>query len=230
MHATLSFNGLLAGYPPLFDDLKVPDSVSKEAVCNQLLFDTLELEVLYTDGPTMQRALGVFSKTMLPSWTRYAKALGLDYDVLASDDRTRTVEHKGTNSGTNSSKNVVAGKTTRTPNLTTIGQNNGSDNTTRDVTGFDSGAFVPAEKSTTTLGTGNKITSTGTDTTTDDQTTTNNGTTEAKDSYKDTVTEKGRAGKDPQDLIAKELTLAAKKNAVNKIVADIQANFCLLVY
>lgn len=229
MHATLSFNGLLAGYPPLFDDLKVPDSVSKEAVCNQLLFDTLELEVLYTDGPTMQRALGVFSKTMLPSWTRYAKALGLDYDMLASDDRTRTVEHKGTNSGTNSSKNVVAGKTTRTPNLTTIGQNNGSDNTTRDVTGFDSGAFVPAEKSTTTLGTGNKITSTGTDTTTDDQTTTNNGTTEAEDSYKDTVTEKGRAGKDPQDLIAKELALAAK-NAVNKIVADIQANFCLLVY
>ena len=229
MHATLSFNGLLAGYPPLFDDLKVPDSVSKEAVCNQLLFDTLELEVLYTDGPTMQRALGVFSKTMLPSWTRYAKALGLDYDVLASDDRTRTVEHKGTNSGTNSSKNVVAGKTTRTPNLTTIGQNNGSDNTTRDVTGFDSGAFVPAEKSTTTLGTGNKITSTGTDTTTDDQTTTNNGATEAEDSYKDTVTEKGRAGKDPQDLIAKELALAAK-NAVNKIVADIQANFCLLVY
>ena len=229
MHATLSFNGLLAGYPPLFDDLKVPDSVSKEAVCNQLLFDTLELEVLYADGPTMQRALGVFSKTMLPSWTRYAAALGLDYDVLASDDRTRTVEHKGTNSGTNNSKNVVEGKTTRTPDLTTIGQNNGSDNTIRDVTGFDSGAFVPAEKSTTTLGTGNKITSTGTDTTTDDQTTTNTSTTEAEDGYKDTVTEKGRAGRDPQDLIAKELALAAK-NAVNKIVADIQANFCLLVY
>lgn len=229
MHATLSFNGLLAGYPPLFDNLKVPDSVSKETVCNQLLFDTLELEVLYTDGPTMQRALGVFSETMLPSWTRYAKALGLNYDVLASDDRARTVEHKGTNSGTNSSKNVVAGITTRTPDLTTIGQNNGSDNTTRDVTGFDSGALVPAEKNTTTLGTGNKITSTGTDTTTDDQTTTNDGTTKAQDMYKDTVTEKGRAGKDPQDLIAKELALAAK-NAVNKIVADIQANFCLLVY
>jgi hypothetical protein len=229
MHATLSFNGLLAGYPTLFDNLQVPDSVSKDAVCNQLLFDTLELEVLYADGPTMQRALGVFSETMLPSWTRYAAALGLDYDVLASDDRTRTTDHHGTNTGTNNSKNVVAGKTTRTPDLTTIGQNNGSDNTTRDVTGFDSGAFVPAEKSTTTLGTGNKITSTGTDTTTDDQTTTNNGTTEAEDSYKDTVTEKGRAGKDPQDLIAKELTLAAK-NAVNKIVADIQANFCLLVY
>lgn len=229
MHATLSFNGLLVGYPTLFDDLQVPDSVSKNAVCNQLLFDTLELEVLYTDGPTMQRALGVFSETMLPSWNRYAKALGLDYDVLASDDRTRTTDHHGTSGSTNTGKNVLAGKTTRTPDLTTIGQNNGSDNTTRDVTGFDSGTMVPAEKSTTTLGTGNKITSTGTDTTTDDQTTTNDGTTKAQDEYKDTVTEKGRAGRDPQDLIAKELALAAK-NAVNKIVADIQANFCLLVY
>ena len=213
MHATLSFNGLLAGYPTLFDDLQVPDSVSKDAVCNQLLFDTLELEVLYADGPTMQRALGVFSETMLPSWTRYAAALGLDYDVLASDDRTRTTDHHGTSGSTNTGKNVVAGKTTRTPDLTTIGQNNGSDNTTRDVTGFDSGTMVPAEKSTTTLGTGNKITSTGTDTTTDDQTTTNDGTTKAQDEYKDTMTERGRAGKDPQDLIAKELALAAK-NAV----------------
>lgn len=229
MHATLSFNGLLAGYPTLFDSLQVPASVSKEAVCNQLLFDTLELEVLYADGPTMQRALGVFSETMLPSWTRYAAALGLDYDVLASDDRTRTTDHHGTNSGTNSSMNLVTGTTKRTPDLTTTGKNNGSDSTTRDVTGFDSGTMVPAEKSTTTLGTGNTITSTGTDTTTDDQTTTNTSTTEAEDGYKDTVTEKGRAGRDPQDLIAKELAMA-KDNAVHKIVTDIKANFCLLVY
>ena len=229
MHATLSFNGLLAGYPALFDDLKVPESVSKDAVCNQLLFDTLELEALYADGPAMQRALGVFSETMLPSWTRYAAALGLDYDVLASDDRTRTTDHHGTNSGTNSSMNLVTGTTKRTPDLTTTGRNNGSDSTTRDVTGFDSGTMVPAEKSTTTLGTGNTITSTGTDTTTDDQTTTNTSTTEAQDGYKDTVTEKGRAGRDPQDLIAKELALA-KENAVHKIVTDIKANFCLLVY
>lgn len=229
MHATLSFNGLLAGYPELFDDLQVPDTVSKEAVCNQLLFDTLELEVLYADGPTMQRALGVLSETMLPSWTRYAAALGLDYDVLASDDRTRTTDHHGTNSGTNSSMNLVTGTTKRTPDLTTTGKNNGSDSTTRDVTGFDSGTMVPAEKSTTTLGTGNTITSTGTDTTTDDQTITNTSTTEAEDGYKDTLTEKGRAGRDPQDLIAKELALA-KDNAVHKIVTDIKANFCLLVY
>lgn len=229
MHATLSFNGLLAGYPELFNDLKVPDSVSKETVCNQLLFDTLELEVLYADGPTMRRALGVYSETMLPSWTRYAEALGLKYDALASDDRTRTADHAGTSGGTINRTNGVKGTTTRAPNLTTTGQNNGSDSTTRDVTGFDSGTLQTAERSTTALGTGNTITSSGTDTTTTDQTTTDNNTSESHDGYNDTVTEKGRAGRDPQDLITKELTLAME-NAVHKIVTDIRANFCLLVY
>lgn len=229
MHATLSFNGLLVRYPNLFDDLKVPDNVSKDAVCNQLLFDTLELEVLYADGPTMRRALGVYSETMLPSWTRYAEALGLKYDVLAPDDRTRTTDHAGTSGGTINRTNGVKGTTTRVPNLTTTGQNTGSDSTTRDVTGFDSGTLQTAEQSTTALGTGNTITSSGTDTTTTDQTTTDNNTSELHDGYNDTVTEKGRAGRDPQDLIAKELILAME-NAVHKIVTDIRANFCLLVY
>lgn len=229
MHATLSFNGLLARYPKLFDDLKVPDSVSKETVCNQLLFDTLELEVLYADGPTMRRALGVYSETMLPSWTRYAEALGLEYDALASDDRIRTTDHAGTSGGTISRTNGVKGTTTRAPNLTTTGQNTGRDITTRDVTGFDSGTLQTAEKSTTALGTGNTITSSGTDTTTTNQTTADISASELHDGYKDTVTDNGRAGRDPQDLIAKELTLAMN-NAVHKIVTDIRANFCLLVY
>lgn len=229
MHATLSFNGLLAGYPELFDDLKVPNNVSKETVCNQLLFDTLELEVLYADGPTMRRALGVYSETMLPSWTRYAVALGLNYDALASDDRTRTTDHAGTSGGTVNRTNGVKGTTIRAPNLTTIGQNNGSDSTTRDVTGFDSGTLQTAERSTTALGTGNTITSSGTDTTTIEQTTTDDSTSELHDGYNDTVTEKGRAGRDPQDLISKEITLAME-NAAHKIVTDIRANFCLLVY
>lgn len=229
MNATLSFNGLLTAYPKLFDDLKVPDSVSKETVCNQLLFDTLELEVLYADGPTMRRALSVYSETMLPSWTRYAAALGLEYDALASDNRTRTTDHAGTSGGTINRTNGVKGTSTRAPNLTTTGQNTGSDSTTRDVAGFDSGTLQTSEKSTTALGTGNTITSSGTDTTTTDQTITDNNTSELHDGYNDTVTEKGRAGRDPQDLIAKELTLAME-NAVHKIVTDIRANFCLLVY
>ena len=205
MHATLSFNGLLEGYPELFDDLKVPDSVSKETVCNQLLLDTMELEVLYADGPAMRRALGVFSETMLPSWTRYAKVLGLDYNPLNTDEHDRTLKHSGNDSST------------RTPNLTTTGQNNGSDSTTREVAGFDSAQLQTAEKNTTQLGTGNTITSTGTDTT--------RGTAE----YTDIESYQGRTGKAAQSLVLSEIDVSYE-NAVARIVEDIKQKFCLLVY
>lgn len=205
MHATLSFDGLLIGYPSLFDGLQVPDGVNKETVIENLLLRTMELEVMISSGPVMARALTVYSTMMLPSWTRYAKALGLEYNPLDTDERTRTLEHSGEDSST------------RSPNLTTTGQNNGSDSTTREVVGFDSAQLQMAEKNTTQLGTGNTITSTGTD------------KTEGTNKYTDTETYQGRAGKSAQSLVSAEIALASE-NVVAKIVDDIKHEFCLLVY
>lgn len=205
MHATLSFDGLLIGYPSLFDGLQVPDGVDKETVIENLLLSTMELEVMTSSGPVMARALAAYSAVMLPSWTRYAKALGLEYNPLDTDERTRTLEHSGEDSNT------------RSPNLTTTGQNNGSDSTTREVVGFDSAQLQMAEKNTTQLGTGNTITSTGTD------------KTEGTNQYTDTETYQGRAGKSAQSLVAAEIALTSE-NVVAKIVDDIKQEFCLLVY
>lgn len=205
MHATLSFDGLLIGYPALFDGLQVPEGVDKETVIENLLISTMELEVMISSGPVMARALGVYSETMLPSWTRYAKALGLDYNPLNTDEHERTLNHTGDNSST------------RTPNLTTTGQNNGSDTTTRDVTGFDSAQLQTAEKNTTQLGTGNTITSSGTD------------TTKGTAKYQDKEDSRGRTGKSAQSLVLSEIAVASE-NVVAKIVEDIKQKFCLLVY
>lgn len=205
MHATLSFDGLLIGYPSLFDGLQVPEGVDKETVVENLLYSTMELEVMISSGPVMARALTAYSTMMLPSWTRYAKALGLEYNPLDTDERTRKLEHAGEDSNT------------RSPNLTTTGQNNGSDSTTREVVGFDSAQLQTAEKNTTQLGTGNTITSTGTD------------KTEGTNKYTDTETYQGRAGKSAQSLVSAEIALASE-NIVAKIVDDIMHKFCLLVY
>lgn len=205
MHSTLSFDGLLIGYPSLFDGLQVPDGVNKEVVVENLLISTMELEVMISSGPVMARALAAYSAVMLPSWTRYAKALGLEYNPLDTDKRTRILEHSGEDSNT------------RSPNLTTTGRNDGSDSTTREVVGFDSAQLQMAEKNTTQLGTGNTITSTGTD------------TTEGTNKYTDTETYQGRAGKSAQSLVAAEIALASE-NVVAKIVDDIKQKFCLLVY
>lgn len=205
MHATLSFDGLLIGYPSLFDGMQVPKEVSKDTVIEYLLSETMELEVMISSGPVMARALATYSAAMLPSWTRYAKALGLKYNPLDTDERRRTLQHSGEDSNT------------RSPNLTTTGQNNGSDSTTREVVGFDSAQLQMAEKNTTQLGTGNTITSTGTD------------TTEGTSRYTDTETYQGRAGKSAQSLVSAEIALASE-NIVAKIVDDIKQKFCLLVY
>lgn len=205
MHATFSFDGLLIGYPSLFDGLQVPEGVDKEVVIENLLISTMELEVMISSGPVMARALAAYSAMMLPSWTRYAKALGLEYNPLDTDERTRTLEHSGEDSNT------------RSPNLTTTGQNNGSDSTTREVVGFDSAQLQMSEKNTTQLGTGNTITSTGTD------------KSEGTNKYTDTETFQGRAGKSAQSLVTAEIALASE-NAVAKIVDDIKQKFCLLVY
>ena len=205
MHATLSFDGLLIGYPSLFDGLQVPDGVNKEVVVENLLINTMELEVMISSGPVMARALAAYSSMMLPSWTRYAKALGLEYNPLDTDERTRILDHSGEDSNT------------RSPNLTTTGRYDGSDSTTREVVGFDSAQLQMAEKNTTQLGTGNTITSTGTD------------KTEGTNKYTDTETYQGRAGKSAQSLVAAEISLASE-NVIAKIVDDIKQKFCLLVY
>lgn len=237
MHASLSFNGLLIGYPSLFDGLQLPDIVKKDDVVNSLLFDTIELEVMISSGPVMARALSVYSAKMLPSWTRYAKALGLEYSVLDTDDYTRTLSHSGQDSRTTTKNShtdtTTNAESTRRPNLTTTGQNNGSDSTTREVAGFDSGQMQEAERTTTELGTGNTITSSGTDSTTNTGNTnvvnTGTDTNEGTDSYNDTETRQGRTGASPQSLVTAELEIA-ESNVVNKIVSDIKQQFCLLVY
>ena len=205
MYATLSLNGMLNVYPELFSGLQVPASVNKDTVVNALLLDTMELEVLLPNPEIMRQALSIYSAQMLPSWTRYAMALGLEYKPLDTDNHTRELQHQGKD------------HSTRTPNLTTTGQNSGSDSTTREVTGFDSGALQTAEKNTTSLGTGNTVTSSGTD------------STEASNSYTDTETLTGRAGKSAQELVREEISLA-QENVITKIVDDIKRQFCLLVY
>lgn len=99
--------------------------------------------------------------------------------------------------------------TKTTSNANTTGQNTGSDSTTRQVTAFDSNALQTAEKTTTDLGSGNTASTTG------------NATS--------TRSRSGRAGKDPQDLVQKEIALAAE-NLIDRIVTDIKQQFCLLVY
>lgn len=205
MNATLSLAGMMSRYPTLFDDIVLPDQADRDTVINRLLLDTIELEVMISSGPIMQEALGVYSKSRLPSWNKYAEALGLDYDPFVTDEMSEVETG-------NTAKNTITESSANT-----TGQNTGSDSTTREVTGFDSNQLQTAEKSTTQLGTGNTASTSG------KANMSENGNNALQ------RTRSGRAGKDPQDLVQKELALASE-NLTERIVSDIKQQFCLLVY
>lgn len=205
MDWTLSFLGLYNYDSSVFDDLCVPTGVNKETVVNNLMLSTNTLSVVYPNPDTLKAALGMFSEMMMTTWQRAYDALQIQYealynmDIAESETRTPDLKH------------------TRTPNLTSSGQNGGTDSTTMQVAAFNGNQLADREKTSTTLGTTNTVTTSGTETTTD----TGTDTTER--------TRTGYQGRDPQQSIQAEIDLA-RNNIVKMIVQDIKCNFCVMVY
>ena len=205
MDWSLSFLGLYNYDSSVFDELNVPNGVNKTTVVNNLLLSTNTLSVVYPNPDALKTALGMFSEMMLPSWQRAYDALQTQYealynmDIAESETRTPELTH------------------TRTPNLTSRGQNGGTDSTTTQVAAFNGNQLADREKTSTTLGTTNTVTTSGTETTTD----TGTDTTER--------TRAGYQGREPQAAIQAEIELA-RNNIVKMIVQDIKCNFCVMVY
>ena len=205
MDWSLSFLGLYNYDSSVFDELAVPGGVSKEAVVNNLMLSTNTLSVVYPNPDALKAALGMFSEMMMPSWQRAYDALQIQYealynmDIAESETRTPDLTH------------------TRTPELTSSGRNGGTDSTTTQVAAFNGNQLADREKTSTTLGTTNTVTTSGTETTTD----TGTDTTER--------TRTGYQGRDPQAAIQAEIDLASS-NIVKMIVQDIKCNFCVMVY
>lgn len=205
MDWSLSFLGLYNYDSTVFNELRVPTGVNKETVVNNLMLSTNTLSVVYPNPDTLKAALGMFSEMMMPTWQRAYDALQIQYealynmDIAESETRTPDLTH------------------TRTPNLTSSGQNGGTDSTTTQVAAFNGNQLADREKTSTTLGTTNTVTTSGTETTTD----TGTDTTER--------TRTGYQGRDPQQSIQAEIDLA-RNNIVKMIVQDIKCNFCVMVY
>lgn len=135
MRATISLAALYNWDQTIFDNLALPQNVSKEVVVYNTLYETQELECTIPDPDRLKEAIGNWSSTMLYSWTKLQATLNLDYDPIANYDRTETetISHEETGSDTSS----------------------GGDTTNGYTAGFnDAGTYanVPASKTVSTLG------------------------------------------------------------------------------
>lgn len=88
MSATMSLLGLYQKNNNLFLELELPEGIEKDTVVDNLLMETAELEVLFTNPLFMQAAIGTWSSKELPVWKKLYDTTLLKYNPIQNYDRT----------------------------------------------------------------------------------------------------------------------------------------------
>lgn len=199
MPATLSMQGLLLADPQLLDDMTFPAGLDPDTVKSAIVQACAPFEVLIPQPALCREWLKYFSLRRAPVWDKLYQTTVQEYDILSDSEYTDTDTGKD---------NV-----TRTPDITTEGQNGGSDTIEEQVSAFNSSDYANRQKQTTTLGTTNKAHTSG---------------TEKTDTTKNlTHTSSGRHTS-AADLMRKERD--AVFDVVEYIANDVKENFCIMVY
>lgn len=71
----------------LFDNLRVPEGLTKETLTNNILMRGGEFEVMYGDPEFMRFAIGAWSDKWMPTMQRWVDALAIEYHPLENYDR-----------------------------------------------------------------------------------------------------------------------------------------------
>lgn len=103
----LSLYGLYQWDNTLFDNVVLPDQIDRDDFIFELLAQTAELEVCYSDPEFMKEALGRWSSIRLYTWQRMAKTLYKDYDPyinMTRDEQRSIVQQRDLQ---NTAKNSV---------------------------------------------------------------------------------------------------------------------------
>lgn len=189
----------------LWDDFTWPQTFTdddKETFKVELLSETAELELGYTDSVVMQLMMKAWSRRRAPIWDHLIETTKYDYDPIKNWDRDEhTVDTETLN-------------TTKTTDMTN--QRDGDSTDTLDVAGFDSSTLVPREKS--TIDSSN--------------TTTDKGTIKDTGTVTHDITHKasGNVGTLTTQAMIKEEREIAEFDIISIMVSDFKERFCLLIY
>lgn len=96
---TLSLLGLYQYNYHLFDGLRLPKGVNKDTFVDNLLAETAEFEILYTDPEFMANMISVWSTKELPVWEKLEETLHYDYDPISNYDRHEESNNTGESLG-----------------------------------------------------------------------------------------------------------------------------------
>lgn len=222
MRATMD---LIAAYNydnTILDLLVLPEALDRATLIDNLLMETAEREIIYSNLGFLKQAIGSWSKKNLSVWEELYKTQHYEYNPIWNKDGTIVELETRDLAGSDH----TIDNTDRVDNLQDKETRDLKDETLESVYGFNSSSDAPA----------NKVESkyTGTDTNdhtgrqdidrTFDKATTDTGT------VKHERTEQGNIGlTSTQDLIRQQQELV-KFNLMDYIIDDFSKKFCLGVY
>ena len=238
MRATMD---LIAAYnydPTVLDLLQLPEGIDRGVLIDNLLMETAEREIIYTNLGFLKQAIGSWSKKNLSVWEELYKTQHYEYNPIWNKDgtilETETRNLAGSNYHTDNVDRVDNLQDKNTRNFEDKETRDLDDSSTNSVYGFNSSTEAPESKVVTDQNGTDTINHTGTDTfdhtgrqdvdRTYDEKTTDTGTISRA------RTEQGNIGlTSTQDLIRQQQELV-KFNLMDYIIKDFGDKFCLGIY
>ena len=204
--AWISFLGLYTWDDTLFENLALPEGFTaddKTILINNLLMETAELEVIYSDPDFMKNAIEAWSGKEVLNWERLYKLMLMEYNPIENYNRVEDSDNQNRGATTHSGKD--------------ISQGSASDTITNHITSFDSNDLQTHDRSQDISGTTDEIRHghVVTDTTgyhLHSQISGNIGVTTS------------------QQMAEQELDITPKLNIFDIIIKSFISRFCLLVY
>lgn len=216
MQATVSIQALLAYDPTLLDAMTFPQGMDIDAVKATIIQECAPFEITIPQPELCKQMLTFFSIRRKSAWTTMWESTQQKYNLL--DEMGMEISTVGNDTDTRTPDLVH----TRTPDLTTRGENGGSDRVEQQVSAFNSDSYEPRERQTTTLGSTNTVHSTGREETRD------TGTDRTDRTSKKSVKTTGR--RRPAGELLEAARKAAEFDAYTYIANDVKNNFCIRVY
>ena len=132
---TLSPLGLYRWDDTIFDLMQIPSALDKPTLIDNLLSETAELEVLYSNPVVFKNLVGVWSAKQLDIWNRLYATTQYEYNPIENYNRYETGSEDGTGSTTHSGTDTTADTTTYggTDGRTEAIMQGGSDTNTRQM-------------------------------------------------------------------------------------------------
>ena len=222
MRAVLDLMGIYNYDSTVLDLMQIPSVLDRQTLIDNLLMESAEMEILYSNSDLLKRAIGSWSAKNLHVWEKLYDTTQYDYNPIWNKDGTitelETRDLKGSDHTTDNTDRVDALEDKETRDL--------KDENLHSVYGFNSDNAAPESKDEGKYTGNDTFNHTGRQDIdrTFDKATTDTGT------VKHERTEQGNIGLTSTQQLIEEQRKVVEFNIMDVIIKDFIQRFCLGVY